>query len=565
MLATTALSMAMAMILAMAVSVHATAFTHPSLVRRHEQYQPDVTDEFPNLVGIPRLRSWMDKDATEQLACSDFYQYTCGGFETKYKSFGSIDVLSLMQKANSMLMESILNQTEDALAESRADKIIFDKVRTYYRSCTNTAAIAERGLWPLKPLAERIVRLCEDGTQQSHRRRPALLGNLQASGVYSFFRSTYSKVQSADPRDLRLQFIPAPAFDVHKSVIFDVLLDFVGLGVIDTSLDLYGLSEWIWEVEQDSIEFISSLNLCVYAQKTNSGEHSMVDRENQFISINMLEDATDMDWHSYLKPLHLDGLRDVFLWSSADPWIRRFRQIAEYPTNKLKYYVLWRLAVAHYPKLSPQYTNIWKTKMKKNMVEPDIKDVMDGVNDFQKDCITETGFHLNYLSGHLFVQYALNSTQKQVATNLIDELFDAFRHRLERIDWMDDRTRDAAIDKLDNIVRVVGYPDWLADADLVSRYYDSLEFKEDTYFENAVSAQVFTDLIPSINQFRDKELIRQNMYLGYPWMLNAFHLIDLVQIQINSGLLQRPLFSSSNPSAMNYGSVGAIIGHEITH
>ena len=147
----------------------------------------------------------------------------------------------------------------------------------------------------------------------------------------------------------------------------------------------------------------------------------------------------------------------------------------------------------------------------------------------------------------------------------MDDLFLAFRDRINEIRWLDVHTKKEAMRKLENIVRIIGYPDWLANAKEVVKRYNPLKFDRRKYFENAVQAQVFTKLIPAIEQSRHSYLDRSNIYFGFPWQLNAFHLTDLVLIQINSGVMQRPMFSELNPIAMNFGGIGSIIAHEITH
>lgn len=148
---------------------------------------------------------------------------------------------------------------------------------------------------------------------------------------------------------------------------------------------------------------------------------------------------------------------------------------------------------------------------------------------------------------------------------MIDGLIKTFHNKITHLGWMDSETKSAAIAKLNNLVKVVGYPTWLTDSSLVSTYYSPITFQKHKYFENAVAAQSFSQLAPSRHQLKSSTFERESLYFGYPWQLNAFHLTDYVQIQINPGILQRPLFSVLNPAAMNYGSLGTIIGHEITH
>lgn len=147
---------------------------------------------------------------------------------------------------------------------------------------------------------------------------------------------------------------------------------------------------------------------------------------------------------------------------------------------------------------------------------------------------------------------------------MVDDLLHGFQTKLSELTWMDAETKKHALEKLQNTVSVVGYPDWLMNTELVEEYYAPLRVEQKQYFENAVRAQAYAYFAPSIKQV-GKLVDRSQLFQGYAWELNAFALLDSVQIQINPALLQRPLFSAKNPRSINYGSLGMVIGHEITH
>lgn len=149
---------------------------------------------------------------------------------------------------------------------------------------------------------------------------------------------------------------------------------------------------------------------------------------------------------------------------------------------------------------------------------------------------------------------------------MIDNIFVAFRKRLEHNSWMDAESRHRALRKLENMASVVGHPSWISDANLIAKYYHTAAFETNRYFENAAQAEMLSMVLPLISDADDHQT-RSHLetFEGYPWALNAFHISHLVQIQINSAFLQRPLYSSRNPSEMNYGSLGMIVAHEIVH
>ncbi|KAI9104126.1 hypothetical protein DFS34DRAFT_691546 [Phlyctochytrium arcticum] len=527
-----------------------SSISAPSLTPRNEEYQPLITLDFPHSLGYDRLKSWMNPKLDP---CDDFYAYACGGFVERHKEVTGADVLELMQRSNSLLMEGILNQTSDALAVSELDRGLFDKTRAYYDSCRDTEEIKKRGFEPIESYAREIVENCQAGLSL-----PEMFGKLHQDGVYALFKTAYTKVENNDPNDLRLQFLPATAYPAKPHSIRKVLEPFLKRGILRLGPedDLDDIVGWIAGVEHEMKKFIKSLNK---GQESTSG----LDK-TQFMSRSQLDSATGMDWSAYVGPLQLSGADQVYFWGDTRIWIDTIKALKRYDMHDLQFYFIWRLAVSHFNKLSDPYYKMWASEIRPSAVRSTNDDPSDQSDVFQNECVTETGVQLNYLSGHLFVKYAFNTTQKHAATILVDNLISSFGGRLKNLDWMDAKTKEAAIAKLDNMIEIVGYPDWLADAETVSKYYESVTFQSKKYFENAVQAQVFSYFSPSIHQV-GRRFQRDTLYFGYPWQLNAFHLTDYVQIQINPGILQRPLFSARNPESMNYGSLGMIIGHEITH
>ncbi|KAJ3032374.1 Endothelin-converting enzyme 2 [Rhizophlyctis rosea] len=526
-------------------------YSNPDLSRRDEAFQPLITADFPHSLGTERLHSWMEPKADP---CYDFYTYSCGGFQKKYGKMEKADVLELMQESNSLLMQQILNQTSDVLAKSSEDKALFDKTRAYYDSCLDVSTVQSRGFSPIIPLAKKVVSRAQSGMSL-----PALFAELHKDGIYALFKTAYTKVENGDPKDLRLQFFPSPAYMVSKATVKSVLKAFLDheCFALPSDLTLDDISEWVYGLEKEGIHFVKNLN---EGHKQGDGLYS-----DQFVTLPQLNAKTQLDWTQYTNALNLTGVNEIYFWGNAETWTNAMLSFVKFKPQHLQYFFLWRLGVSHFNKLSQEYWQLWAGQIYPKAVRSTYEDANDQNDVFQNECITELGVHLNYLTGHLFVKYAFNETQKDAATDLVNHLIESFRYKITNLGWMDPPTKSAALAKLDNMVKVVGYPDWLIDTTKVSQYHSSLTFNPATYFENAVAAQIFSDLTPSQHQLRAGAFERTNLYFGYPWQLNAFHLTDYVQIQINPGILQRPLFSALNADAMNYGSLGTIIGHEITH
>ncbi|KAI9347994.1 hypothetical protein DFJ73DRAFT_761004 [Zopfochytrium polystomum] len=546
------------LLLAAAVVVLAlgASSANTNLKRRSEEYQPIISPSFPHMLGATRMLKWMD-DSEDP--CEDFYTYSCGGFQEMYRDLPMANTLKLMQQSNSLLVEQILHQKKDKLSRSETEDRVFQKSVGYLRSCLDTDVINARGFDPILPLARELVKYTLDTTLDI----PTVLGHVNSKAVYLLFRFAYSKVENADPTDLRLQIVPAPAFKIDPSVIEETLRMFVDKGVIapPEGIELSEVAAWIAKFERMAAKAI---------KKHNAKEPRKHQLPEQYLTMQELNDRTGMDWNNYLVPLKMVGAeKKWYLWGDGKLWVNALKSLKNYDRTSLAFMMLWRLATSHFTKLGRESYNMWANRIwPKGVVSEYDNETEERALVYQADCVRELGVHLNYLTGHIFVKYAFNDTQRSHASKVIDSLFTSYRETLRTVKWMDDATREAALKKLGNMVRIVGYPDWVGNATEIDKYYEDLVIDEKKYFENAVQAHAYYDLRASQHQVgrpleRDTGEAPEHPYL--PFSVSALPVEDQESVQINSGILQRPLYSLKNPDALNYGSIGAVIGHEITH
>ena len=157
--------------------------------------------------------------------------------------------------------------------------------------------------------------------------------------------------------------------------------------------------------------------------------------------------------------------------------------------------------------------------------------------------------------GRMFVQRAFTPRAKETADAMVDGLFAAFRESLQQIDWMSAETRGQAIAKLDAIDRKIGYP---------ARWDDfyGLHFSPNAYLHNVWAANTYRLLqdLDHVGKPVDGDEWAMN-----PQEVNAYYNPLRNEIVFPAGILQPPFFSAELSPAENYGAMGAIIGHEITH
>ncbi|MGC3945127.1 MAG: M13 family metallopeptidase [Chryseolinea sp.] len=163
--------------------------------------------------------------------------------------------------------------------------------------------------------------------------------------------------------------------------------------------------------------------------------------------------------------------------------------------------------------------------------------------------------YLGQALAQLYVKKYFTEDAKKRMNTLVDNLEKAFEARINRLDWMSDSTKAKAKEKLHAFSRKIGYPDkW--------RDYSKVEVKRDTYFENLLSSNrnEFAYDIAKVGQQVDR-----TEWLTTPPTVTAYNNPPLNEIVFPAGILQPPYFDIHADDALNYGGIGMVIGHEITH
>jgi putative endopeptidase len=162
---------------------------------------------------------------------------------------------------------------------------------------------------------------------------------------------------------------------------------------------------------------------------------------------------------------------------------------------------------------------------------------------------------LGHALAQLYVKKYFPEEAKKRMAVLVDNLEKAFEARVDRLDWMSDSTKAKAKEKLYAFTEKIGYPDkW--------RDYSNVEVKRDSYFENRLSANKndYACMLAKLGQPVD----RSEWYTTPP-TVTAYNNPPLNEIVFPAGILQSPYFDLYADDALNYGGIGMVIGHEITH
>ena len=157
--------------------------------------------------------------------------------------------------------------------------------------------------------------------------------------------------------------------------------------------------------------------------------------------------------------------------------------------------------------------------------------------------------------GRLYVEKYFSDDAKKRMQTLVKNLQRAYADRIENLDWMSDETKSKALEKLSTFRAKIGFPDrW--------RDYSKLEIKDDSLWENMIRVSEFEDAfwIEKIGKEKDPNIWYMNAH-----EVNAYYDPSTNEICFPAGILQYPFFDMSADDAFNYGAIGAVIGHEMTH
>ncbi|MFA7105118.1 MAG: M13 family metallopeptidase [Dysgonamonadaceae bacterium] len=157
--------------------------------------------------------------------------------------------------------------------------------------------------------------------------------------------------------------------------------------------------------------------------------------------------------------------------------------------------------------------------------------------------------------GQLYVEKYFSAEAKDRMIKLVDNLKLSLSERINNLEWMSDETKAKAQEKLSSFIVKVGYPDKWKD-------YSSLEINDDSYYANMVRAQefAFADMMKDLG----KPVDNTKWYMT-PQTVNAYYNPSTNEICFPAGILQSPFFYMNGDDAINYGGIGVVIGHEMTH
>jgi putative endopeptidase len=474
----------------------------------------------------------------------DFYQFANGswlktaqipGNESTWGSFNEI-----IERNNDNLKNILLECAKDKTAAPGSNK---QKIRDFYLSGMDTVKLEKEGYEPIKPyLAEidkisNLTDLFKVIGQLHHKGIPALFSFY----VYTDLKSSKENTQYFGQTQLGLP---------DKMFYSDAKYEKIREGYKKHLENLFVLIGENAETAKKSSETVFALEGKM--AEVSMGRLELRNQEaqyNKFTKEEFFKKTENFDLNSYLTAL---GVKTPFtnVIVSQPAFFQRMNElIKSAPLADWKTYLKWRLVHETVVFMSSAFEKenfsfygmmLQGTKEMKPRWKRTLRIIDSNVGD---------------ALGQLFVEKYFNAEAKKKVNSMVDNLFASFKQRIATRDWMSAETKTKATEKLSKISRKLGFPDKWKD-------YSTLAIKTDSYVENSLRSSEYgvDDMLSYIGKPVDK-----TKWGMTPPTVNAYYNPPNNEIVFPAGIMQPPFFNSAADDAFNYGIMGTVIGHELTH
>lgn len=495
--------------------------------------------------------------------CDDFYQFTCGNFLKKTNIPDDKSSVTSFSIISDMLQEQLRSMIEEPI---RADEPHpFQLTKKLYRACMNKTAIEKEGLTTIKAI------LTELGGW------PVLLGKDWNDGDFDWKQSVYKFRKVGYSVDFFMDF--SVGVDVKNSTRRTIDLDQASLGLrreflvkglddklvkayYDYMVDIaviFGADRKVASRElRDSLDFeIKLANISLPSEKRRNATALY----NPMTVAEMQKKFPSIPWREYINTLLAPDnyvTEDEMIVVSVPSFITDLEAlISRTPKRVQANYALWRAASTSISYLTEE--------LRKRQLE--YTTIVTGRTEREarwKECIDIAAGSLNIASGALYVRKYFNEDAKKNALEMVGDIREEFIKILKQVDWMDDKTRQNALDKAKSMATHIAYPDELLDNKKLEEFYGNLQMDSEHYLKSILNLTLFGTRF-SFKRLREPVNKTDWITHGRPAIVNAFYSSIENSIQFPAGILQGVFFNAERPRYMNYGAIGFVIGHEITH
>ncbi|XP_054857927.1 membrane metallo-endopeptidase-like 1 isoform X2 [Eublepharis macularius] len=506
--------------------------------------------------------------------CQNFYQYACGGWLNRHvipETSSRYSIFDILRDELEIILKGVLETS------GQDDREAFRKAKMLYRSCMNESFIEQRDSLPLLEVLRMVGGWPVASADWNITKEP----NWSVEKKLSLLNSRYNT------RVLIDMFVWHDDRDSSRNIIY---IDQPGLGM--PSRDYYFNDGNYQKVREAYLQYMITIAKMIREDLNVSKDNAFVEKEmrtvmefetdiaNATVPAEERHDVTLL--YNKMTVAELQGRFELngFNWtlfiqgvlSSVNieigpdeevvvhgvPYLQDLKAIiSSYSTSTIQNYLVWRLVLDRVSGLSRRFKDA-RANYRKALYGTMVEEAR------WRECVSYVNTNMENAVGALYVRETFAGKSKRMVRDLIDKIREVFIETLDELQWMDEASKAKAQEKAIAIKEQIGYPDYILEDqnEKLDREYTNLSFSEHEYFEN-ILANLQAGAQKSLRKLRER--VDQDVWLIGAAVVNAFYSPNRNQIVFPAGILQPPFFSKHQPQALNFGGIGMVIGHEITH
>jgi putative endopeptidase len=482
---------------------------------------------------------------TTAIAGDNFYQYANGGWvashplKAEYARFGAFDEL------REVSAEQVKSLIENLSVNASKQGNVGQKIGDLYALAMDSNRLNSEKAAPVLPYLEKLSKI---GGKEEISQTLAMMFRDGMSPFFSHY--VYADDKNSSLNILHVNQGGYKMGDRDYYLLNDERSQTFRAKYVELVEKLFTLAGYAAEETKNASAAVMKIE--TQLAKTASSRVELRDPVANYhkITLNELTALSpEIQWANLFEKIGVKGLTDLNV-GQLNPIAEVGKIIREYPLQDIKYYLLWNALNSAAPFLSDEFSDAsfeyyGKTLSGKEKQRERWKRAVDMLDASLGEAI-----------GQIYVEKYFPPAAKEKMLDLVRNLQTALGERIENLAWMSEQTKDRALDKLANFHVKIGYPDkW--------RDYSKLTVnKANSYWDNIILSNNFEYdyMIGKFNQPVDKD-----EWLMTPQTVNAYYNPATNEICFPAAILQPPFFNQDADDAVNYGAIGVVIGHEMTH